>query len=160
MQLLASVIEPANEDAFLMQAALAAACRGAAAGEVPIGAVLVRDGAILSAAHNAPIGLNDPTAHAEVLVLREAARRERNYRLPRTTLYVTVEPCLMCVGAVVQARVERVVFGCREPKGGALGSLWDLRTHAGNHRFAVREGVCAEEARRLLQRFFRSRRGA
>lgn len=138
-----------------------AARQAAVVGEVPIGAVLVRDGNIIGTAYNAPIALSDPTAHAEIVVLREAARRERNYRLPRTTLYVTVEPCVMCVGALVHARVDRVVFGCPEPKAGALGSVCDLgRGLPLNHRFAVSGGVCAEEASLLLQGFFRSRRGA
>ena len=148
-------------DIRMMQAALAAAPLGAAAGEVPVGAVLVRDGAILSVAHNSPIRLHDPTAHAEVLVLRDAARREGEYRLPGTTLYVTVEPCAMCVGALVHARVGRVVFGCREPKTGALASAvafgWSV---PGNHRFTVSEGLCSDDARALLQEFFRVRRGA
>lgn len=144
-----------------MRMALAAARQGAAVGEVPVGAIVVRDGAIIATAHNAPIRLSDPTAHAEVLVLREAARREANYRLPGTTLYVTAEPCLMCVGAIAHARVRCVVFGCRDPKAGALGSVLDVGSEPlGNHRFAVREGVCANEARALLQEFFRVRRGA
>jgi tRNA(adenine34) deaminase len=148
-------------DLQMMRAALAAARLGGAAGEVPVGAVLERDGVILSVAHNCPIRLHDPTAHAEILVLRDAARREADYRLPGTTLYVTVEPCAMCVGALVHARVRRVVFGCREPKTGALATVvnaaWSV---PGNHRFAVSEGVCGDEARALLQEFFRARRGA
>ena len=148
-------------DVGFMKVALAAACQGASAGEVPIGAVVVRGGDILASAHNAPITLSDPTAHAEVLALREAARRAQNYRLPGATLYVTLEPCAMCVGAMVQARVVRVVFGCPDPKAGALGSVYDLaggrRT---NHRFHVTNGVCAEKARALLQEFFALRRGA
>lgn len=148
-------------DVFFMQAALAAARRAAAAGEVPIGALLVRGTSIISTGYNAPIALNDPTAHAEVTVLREAARRERNYRLSGTTLYVTVEPCVMCVGALVHARVERVVFGCAEPKVGALGSVYDLGwDRRGNRQFKVCSGVCADEASALLQSFFQVRRGA
>lgn len=154
--------EPAEDvDVFFMQAALAAARRAAAVGEVPVGAVLVRGTSIISSGHNAPITLNDPTAHAEVVVLREAAHRERNYRLTGTTLYVTVEPCVMCVGAVVHARVGRVVFGCSEPKAGALGSVYDLRCgHWGHPQFDVYSGVCADEASALLQGFFQVRRGA
>ena len=144
-----------------MNVALAAARLGATVGEVPVGAALVRDGVILSVAHNCPIGLHDPTAHAEILVLREAAQVESDYRLPSTTLYVTAEPCLMCVGALVHARVRHAVFGCREPKTGALASVSDKGWSVpGNHRFTVREGVCADEARALLQQFFRARRGA
>jgi tRNA(adenine34) deaminase len=144
-----------------MQMALAAARMGASAGEVPVGAVLVREADILSVAHNCPIGLHDPTAHAEILALRDAARREGDYRLPGTTLYVTTEPCLMCVGALIHARVRRVVFGCREPKTGAL-ALAETRgwTYPANHRFMVSEGVCGDDARALLQEFFRARRGA
>jgi len=144
-----------------MRMALAAARLGAAAGEVPIGAVLARDGEILGVAHNAPIRLHDPTAHAEILALRDAARTLQDYRLPGTTLYVTAEPCVMCVGALIQARVRHVVFGCREPKSGAL-ICWSSPgwSAPANHRFTFNEGVCAEEARTLLQEFFRARRGA
>ena len=148
-------------DLGFMELALAAANDGATAGEVPIGAVLVFAGEPLAIAHNAPIARSDPTAHAEIIALRAAARRARNYRLPGTTLYVTVEPCAMCVGAVVQARVERVVFGCADPKAGALGSVYDLgAAPAINHRFQVTAGVGAEAARDLLRQFFRLRRGA
>ena len=151
----------ASADRVFMEMALEVARRGAAAGEVPIGALLVRGTDILGTAHNAPIGLTDPTAHAEVLALRDAARRAQNYRLPRTTLYVTVEPCIMCVGALIQARVERVVFGCDEPKAGALGSVVDVRRDGWTtHRFAVRGGVCADAASALMRRFFEVRRGA
>jgi tRNA(adenine34) deaminase len=156
-----AAICPVADDAAFMQMALSAARLGAAVGEVPIGAVVVRDGAIIGTAHNCPIRFNDPTAHAEIVALRDAAQHAGNYRLPGTTVYVTAEPCLMCVGAMVHARVQRVVFGCREPKAGALGSVLDVGWNPpGNHRFAVREGVCAEEARALLQEFFRARRGA
>jgi tRNA(adenine34) deaminase len=148
-------------DAGFMEAALAAACQGASLGEVPIGAVVVSRGEILASAHNAPIALSDPTAHAEVLALREAARRVGNYRLPGATLYVTVEPCAMCVGAIVQARVTRVVFGCPDPKSGALGSVYDLAAgRQTNHEFLVTGGISAEKARSLLQEFFALRRGA
>lgn len=144
-----------------MEMALAVARQGASAGEVPIGALLVGGDEILASAHNAPITLSDPTAHAEILALRAAARRAQNYRLPGATLYVTVEPCAMCVGAVIQARVARVVFGCADPKAGALGSVCDLSaTPRINHRFHVRGGICADAARDLLQEFFRLRRGA
>ncbi len=150
-----------DEDGEFMQLALAAARRAANAGEVPIGAVVVLGGVPVATGHNAPIALKDPTAHAEVLALRAAARHAGNYRIPGAVLYATVEPCAMCVSAAVQARVARVVFGCTDPKAGALGSVHDLlgagRT---NHRFAVQGGVCAAEARELLQDFFRMRRGA
>ncbi len=148
-------------DRLFMELALEAARRGAAGNEVPVGALLVRGAEILGTAHNAPRGLVDPTAHAEVLAVRAAARRVGNYRLPGTTMYVTVEPCIMCVGALIQARVARVVFGCAEPKAGALGSVCDVRRDVRvNHRFEVCEGVCADAASDLLRRFFEARRGA
>ena len=144
-----------------MEMALEIADRGARAGEVPVGAMVVRGEVVLSAAHNAPIGRQDPTAHAEVLALRAAAWRERNYRLVGTTLYVTVEPCVMCVGALLHARVGRVVFGCFEPKAGALGSVYDLgRDRRGNHQLEVTGGVCADAAGAVLREFFQARRGA
>jgi len=153
--------ETADLDRRFMALALAAARAAAAAGEVPVGAVVARGAQVLGVAHNAPIGTHDPTAHAEVLALRAAAEYEGNYRLPGTTLYCTVEPCVMCVGALLNARVHRVVFGCREPKGGALGSVYDLgRDGRGNHRIAVTDGVGAGSASTLLQEFFRQRRGA
>jgi tRNA(adenine34) deaminase len=150
-----------SDDLRFMRMALAAARLGAAADEVPIGAVLARAGVILSVAQNSPIRLHDPTAHAEILALRDAAQTEQNYRLPGTTLYVTAEPCAMCVGALIHARVQHVVFGCREPKSGALTCWATLgRSVPSNHWFTFSEGVCADEARTLLQDFFRARRGA
>jgi tRNA(adenine34) deaminase len=149
------------DDQVYMRAALAAARIGAKAGEVPIGAVVVHAGRIVARAHNAPITSNDPTAHAEVLALRAAAQRAGNYRLGGATLYVTVEPCLMCVGALLHARVTRVVFGCREPKAGALGSVYDVLAIRSCHaRVDVCGGVSAPEAAQLLQEFFAVRRGA
>jgi tRNA(adenine34) deaminase len=142
-----------------MAAALEEARRGLAAGEVPIGAVLVIGGRIVSRAFNQPIGAVDPTAHAEVLVLRDAARQAGNYRLTDATVYVTVEPCLMCVGALVHARVREVVYGAAEPKTGALVStVRALDTPGLNHRFAVTGGVLEEDGRALLQAFFRDKR--
>lgn len=127
--------------------------------EVPIGAVVVRKGLIIGRGRNSSIRLSDPTAHAEVLALRMAGETVGNYRLPDAELYVTVEPCLMCVGAIIQARVQRVIFGCPDPKAGFLGSVLDLSDSAAlNHRFEVTRGVCESEARELLQRFFRERR--
>lgn len=150
-----------DSDRAFMEVALELARRGAAAGEVPVGAVLVRGDDVLGSAHNASISGVDPTAHAEVLALRAGARRTGNYRLPGTTLYVTVEPCLMCVGALIHARVQRVVFGCPEPKTGALGSVLDgAAPRWGNHRLLVRGGICADAARQLLRSFFHVRRGA
>jgi tRNA(adenine34) deaminase len=142
-----------------MRAALEEARRGLAAGEVPIGAVAVIGGEIVARAFNQPIGAVDPTAHAEVLVLREAAKRAANYRLTGATIYVTVEPCLMCVGALVHARVGEVVYGATEPKAGALvSSIRGLDTPGLNHRFAVTAGVLETECRDLIQQFFRDRR--
>ena len=142
-----------------MREALAQARLGAGSGEVPVGAVLVVDGAVVARAFNQPIGRTDPTAHAEILVLREAAQAVANYRLVDATLYVTIEPCLMCVGALVHARVREVVFGAPEPKTGALVSAvraLDIPTL--NHRFAVTSGVLEDECRELMQAFFRERR--
>ncbi len=142
-----------------MREALAQARLGAASGEVPVGAVLVVDGVVVARAFNQPIGRTDPTAHAEILVLREAAQAVANYRLVDATLYVTIEPCLMCVGALVHARVREVVFGAPEPKAGALVSaVRALEIPSLNHRFAVTAGVLADECRELMQTFFRDRR--
>ena len=146
-----------------MRQALALAEHAARRGEVPVGAVLVRDGgsgaAVVGQGSNRVIGSSDPTAHAEINALREAAARLGNYRLPGTTLYVTLEPCLMCAGALVHARVKRLVFGAREPRTGAVISQGRaLESPAHNHRVDVREGVLAEECASLMQRFFRERR--
>jgi len=142
-----------------MAAALAQARLALAAGEVPVGAVLVADGTIVARGFNQPIASTDPTAHAEVVVLREAARALGNYRLTGTTLYVTVEPCLMCAGAMVHARVGEVVFGATEPRSGAVVSAARVLELPGlNHRVAVTGGVLEEECRSLMQQFFRDRR--
>ena len=149
-----------EKDEAFMKRALRWARMGAAQGEVPVGAVLVaEDGEILAEGYNQPISLCDPTAHAEVLVLREAARRLGNYRLLGTTLYVTLEPCPMCAGALVYARVRRLVFGAYDPKAGACGSVYNIvNDERLNHRLEVRGGVLAEEAADLLKSFFRERR--
>jgi tRNA(adenine34) deaminase len=142
-----------------MREALEQARLGAEAGEVPVGAVLVLHDQIIARAFNQPIGLVDPTAHAEVLVLRDAARAVGNYRLTDAVVYVTVEPCLMCVGALVHARVRELVFGTTEPKSGALVSaIRSLEQPGLNHRFAVTGGVLELECRTLLQKFFWDRR--
>lgn len=142
-----------------MQAALEQARLGLAAGEVPIGAVLVADGAIVARGYNQPIAAVDPTAHAEIVVLRAAARAAGNYRLTGAVLYVTVEPCLMCVGALVHARVREVVYGAAEPRTGALVSaVRGLDLPGLNHRVAVTGGVLEGECRALMQQFFRERR--
>jgi len=142
-----------------MDAALEQAQRALDADEVPIGAVLVIDGAIVARGYNQPIAACDPTAHAEMLVLRDAARAVGNYRLTTADVYVTLEPCLMCVGALVHARVRSVVYGAEEPKTGALVSAIRALDTAGlNHRFNVVAGVRQEAARELIQEFFRKKR--
>jgi tRNA(adenine34) deaminase len=142
-----------------MREALALARESAAAGEVPVGAIVVRDGAVIGRGRNQPISSHDPTAHAEVLALRDAARHVGNYRLPGATLYVTLEPCLMCVGALLHARVDTVVYGAVEPKAGAMESTQRAHEHpALNHRVTVVSGVLAAECRDVVQAFFRERR--
>jgi tRNA(adenine34) deaminase len=146
-------------DEHYMRECLREAAAAERAGEVPVGALVVRDGQVIGRGRNASIGTHDPSAHAEIVALRAAGSAVGNYRLVDAELFVTVEPCLMCVGAVIQARLRRVVFGCSDPKAGALGGLVDFSRQADlNHRFAVRAGVCEAEARALLQRFFRRRR--
>jgi tRNA(adenine34) deaminase len=146
-------------DSDFMRESLREAVQAARAGEVPVGAVVVQGGQIIGRGRNCPIATHDPSAHAEIVALRAAAAAAGNYRLVDAELFVTVEPCLMCVGAIIQARLRRVVFGCADPKAGALGSVVDFSHHpALNHRFAVQPGVCAAEAGELLQNFFRARR--
>lgn len=132
----------------------------AEAGEVPVGAVLVgAEGNLLAEGHNRPISSHDPTAHAEIRVLRDAARKLGNYRLVDTTLYVTLEPCVMCVGALVHARVSRLVYAASEPRTGAIASAGQLFEHMEfNHRIAIQGGLLEEEARRMIQTFFAQRR--
>ena len=142
-----------------MRLALAQAERAREAGEVPVGAVVVLDDVVIGSGYNQPISSVDPTAHAEVVALRMAAQAIRNYRLTGATIYVTVEPCLMCVGAMIHARIKEVVFGAPEPRAGALVSA--LRAHETptlNHRLAVSSGVLEEECRRTIQSFFEARR--
>jgi tRNA(adenine34) deaminase len=142
-----------------MNIALDEAFRGLQEGEVPVGAVLVADGEVVARAHNMPISLHDPTAHAEILALREAALRKRNYRLPNAALYVTVEPCVMCAGALLQARVGRLVFGTGDPKAGACGSVYTVLPGPGKRpSVAVVSGVLERECREVIQAFFRERR--
>ncbi len=146
-------------DAEFMRRALELARAAAARGEVPVGALLVRGDEVLGEGANCPIGTHDPTAHAEIHALRAAGARVGDYRLPGTTLYVTLEPCIMCASALVHARVSRVVFGAWDPKAGAAGSLTDVFNIAGlNHRVDVFGGVMAEECGTLLSDFFRQRR--
>ncbi len=142
-----------------MQRALALAARAAQSGEVPVGAVVVRDGLMIGEGHNQPIAAADPTAHAEIVALRAACTAVGNYRLPGATLYVTLEPCPMCAGALVHARVERIVYGAADPRAGACGTLFNLTdSRALNHRIQVDRGILAPEAAALLRSFFRNRR--
>jgi tRNA(adenine34) deaminase len=142
-----------------MQRALELAARAEAEGEVPVGAVLVRDGALLGEGWNRPIGSHDPTAHAEVQALRQAAARVGNYRLPGSILYVTLEPCPMCAGALVHARVAHLCFGATDPRSGAAGSVFDLLDGSRlNHRVRVTGGVLEEVCRERLKAFFARRR--
>ena len=148
-----------NHNAY-MKLALSEAKKADEKAEVPIGAVLVSQaGDILAASHNQTISLNDPTAHAEILVLRKAAHQTQNYRLLNTILYVTIEPCVMCMGALVHARISRLVYGAKDPKWGAAGSLYNLADDIRlNHRVEVIAGICADDCRALMQNFFRSKR--
>lgn len=146
-------------DAGYMRLALELAARAAAAGEVPVGAVVVRDGTVVGRGYNQPIGIADPSAHAEIMALRDAGRTLGNYRLPDCDLYVTLEPCVMCSGAIMHARIRRVVYGARDPKTGACGSVVDLFAEARlNHHAAVTGGVMADEAASMLHAFFAQRR--
>ena len=143
-----------------MRAALDLARQAAALDEVPVGAVVVVDGQIVGQGFNQPISRHDPTAHAEIMALRDAAQRIGNYRLPGSTLYVTLEPCVMCSGAIMHARVARVVYGARDPKTGAAGSVIDLYSEDRlNHHAEIEGGILAEECGGLLSAFFAARRG-
>lgn len=147
------------DDERFMREALTEAAVAEAAGEVPVGAVLVRAGLVIARAHNSPIALHDPTAHAEMLVLREAAGVIGNYRLLDATLYVTMEPCAMCAGALVNARVSRLVFACRDLRFGGVRSKFRIAdSELLNHRLEITEGVLAPEATEIVQRFFAGRR--
>jgi tRNA(adenine34) deaminase len=149
----------AELDHQFMQQAIEQAQLAALEGEVPVGAVLVRDGKVISKAFNRPITHHDPSAHAEMLALRAAAKAEENYRLPGSTLYVTLEPCTMCAGAMLHARVDRVVYGASDPKTGAAGSVLDVFSSKQiNHQTTVEGGVMGEECGQLLRSFFKERR--
>jgi tRNA(adenine34) deaminase len=150
-----------EQDVHWMSHALALAARAAAEGEVPVGAVVVRDGERLGEGWNRPIGAHDPTAHAEIQALRAAAAAVGNYRLAGAELYVTLEPCPMCAGAIVHARISRVVYGAADPKGGACGSVFDLLPSDArfNHRTACEGGVLAADCGAVLRAFFAARRG-
>jgi len=149
----------AQLDRQFMQEALEQAKLAALAGEVPVGAILVRDGQVIGRGFNQPIGNHDPSAHAEMLALRTAAQGVANYRLPGATLYVTLEPCVMCSGAMLHARIDRVVFGAPDPKTGAAGSVLDIfASKQINHQTQVEGGILAEECGQILRDFFRERR--
>jgi len=151
--------KPMDRDEKFMAIALEEAEEAIRKGEVPVGAAVTLGDDILARAHNNPIALRDPTAHAEILALREAARRLGNYRLTGTTLYVTVEPCIMCVGAIVHARISRLVYGAADPKNGRVASLYRiLEDRRLNHAVAVKTGVLAALCAELLSRFFREKR--
>jgi tRNA(adenine34) deaminase len=147
--------------AHFMNLAISEAKKAEKKNEIPIGAILTADnGKVLAAEHNQTITLNDPTAHAEIMVMRSAAAKTGNYRLLNTTLYVTVEPCPMCMGAAVHARISRVVFGTHDSKWGAAGSLYNFaEDHRFNHQPEIATGICEAECRKLMQNFFRQKRG-
>jgi tRNA(adenine34) deaminase len=148
-----------NEDEKWMSLALKQARKAEEHGEVPVGAILVKDGHVVARAHNQPISSNDPTAHAEIQLLRAAGKKLKNYRLTGTSLYVTLEPCAMCLGAIMHARVEHIVFGAYDPKTGACGSSENLMdAKCFNHKINLVSGVLENESRQLLKNFFNSRR--
>ena len=148
-----------NEDEKCMKIAISEANLAINEGEIPVGAVIVQNGKLIAKAHNQPILNHDPTAHAEVEVLRKAGKKLKNYRLSRSTLYVSLEPCAMCLGAIMHARVERVVFGASDPKSGVCGSCINLsKEKIFNHEISVLGGVLEDECRKILQKFFKERR--
>jgi len=147
------------EDEKWMSFALKQARKAEKEGEVPVGAILVKDDVVIARAHNKPISTNDPTAHAEIQLLRAAGEELKNYRLPGTTLYVTLEPCAMCLGAIMHARIERVVFGAYDPKTGVCGSSENfMEASCFNHKIDLASGVLENESKQLLKNFFNSRR--
>ncbi len=153
-------MQPEPDDSRYMELALQQAALAPRVGEVPIGAVLVHNHKVIAAAHNHREICQDPTAHAEMIVIRQAAERLRTWRLTHTTLYVTLEPCPMCAGAIVQSRIARLVFGAWDPKAGACGSIFDIPAERRlNHRVRVMGGLHERESRELLQEFFRAKRG-
>jgi tRNA(adenine34) deaminase len=148
-----------NEDEKWMNLALEQAVKAEKEGEVPVGAILVKDGLVVARAHNQPISTNDPTAHAEIQLLRAAGEELKNYRLTGTSLYVTLEPCAMCLGAMMHARVERIVYGAHDPKTGVCGSSENLiDANCFNHKVDLVSGVLENECKQLLKKFFISRR--
>jgi tRNA(adenine34) deaminase len=142
-----------------MAQALDYARLAASEGEVPVGAVIIKDNCLIGAGGNSPIGQNDPTAHAEINALRQAAHSQQNYRLPGATLYVTLEPCLMCIGAIIHARIQRLVIGASDPKSGAVYSVYNIgNDNRLNHSLQIEKGVLAQECQDLLKSFFKKRR--
>ena len=146
-------------DQRFMRRALMEARKAAEAGEVPVGAVVVKNGVVLATGHNRSVYRNDPTAHAEITALRKAAQKLKNYRLLGTSLYVTIEPCAMCLGAAIQARIGRLVFGALDPKAGAVSSLIAFPVEKTNHRLQIQGGVLEDECGRVLREFFKAKRG-
>jgi tRNA(adenine34) deaminase len=148
-----------ESDEFYMELALAEAKQAEAAGEVPVGAIIVSEGVVIGSGFNLPIITHDPTAHAEIIALRKAARQQQNYRLSNATLYCTVEPCLMCAGAMLHARLTRLVFGTPDPRAGAAGSIYNVLTDPRlNHRIEVVSGIREEDCAAILREFFAKRR--
>jgi tRNA(adenine34) deaminase len=156
-----SCAEQEQLDRFFMRAALDQAAAAEALQEVPIGAIVVRDGQIVGRGHNCREGWNDPTAHAEMIAIRQAAEKLSSWRLLDTTLYVTLEPCVMCMGAIILARIPRLVYGCRDPRAGAVGSIYNLaEDERFNHSVIVQEGILQRECSRQLSTFFQRLRTA
>jgi tRNA(adenine34) deaminase len=148
-----------NEDEKWMKLAIEEAIKAEKKGEVPVGAIIVLNNRIIAKAHNSPISKNDPTAHAEVLAIRNASKKLQNYRLPETTLYVTLEPCAMCLGALIHARINRIVFGTSDPKSGVCGSTANLTSETFfNHKIIVNGGILEQDCKQILQSFFKLRR--
>jgi tRNA(adenine34) deaminase len=148
-----------NEDEKWMQIAIQEAVKAKEMGEVPVGAILVKDGFLIAKAHNQPISKNDPTAHAEIQLLRTAGSTLKNYRLTGTSLYVTLEPCAMCLGAIMHARIDRLIFGAYDPKTGVCGSSENfMEASCFNHKITIASGVLENESKQLLKNFFNSRR--
>ena len=147
-----------NEDEKFMGEALKEACKAAECGEVPVGAVIISGERIMARGHNQPIKKNDPTAHAEIVALRKACAQQKNYRLAADVMYVTIEPCAMCLGAIVQARIKRLVFGALDPKAGAVLSIMTFPVERTNHRMEILGGIRAEECGRVLKNFFKAKR--
>jgi len=147
-----------TEDEKFMREALKEACRAAERGEVPVGAVIVSQGTIIARGHNQPIKKNDPTGHAEILALRKACAKQKNYRLVESLMYVTLEPCAMCLGAILHARIRRLVFGALDPKAGAVLSIMTFPFEKMNHRMEILGGLLADECGRVLKDFFKTKR--